>query len=93
MKLLTEVRLGPRTNGFNFGNDPPDYNPDLDYDLDRTDLHETFTRGVHQAKKQSSNFKEGLQCLTDCLVLNDIVTEKHTQCTHRSKRLDRHYYS
>ena len=35
-----------------------------DYDLDRADLHETFTRGVSRTNEQSIY----LQSLTDCLV-------------------------
>ena len=40
----------PRNNTLNFGDDP-DYDQDPDDDPGRTDLHETFTRGVSWTKK------------------------------------------
>ena len=49
MKLLPEVCLGPRNNPLDFGNDP-------DYGPDRTNLYETFTKGVSWARDQSFNF-------------------------------------
>ena len=55
---------GPRTNPLHFG-DAPNYDPDPDYDPDRTDLHDIFPRDMFRAKEQSINFCGGLEYLND----------------------------
>ena len=56
MELLPDASFGPRTNPLYFGDDL-DYDEihDLDYDRDRTDLHETFASDVFGSR---NNFGE-----------------------------------
>ena len=52
MKFSPEVCLRPRKNLVDLSDDP-DHDPYPGPDPDRTDLHDTFTRGVSHAKDQS----------------------------------------
>ena len=48
---------------------PLNFQDGTDYDPDRSDLHETFSKGVSRTKEQSTNLGGSVQSLTDCPVL------------------------